>query len=163
MRAIFHRAAPRRPRCPISHQLPFRAASGPCGRWQHVWGAGWRYREIISGNPTGRGPNFRKKSTDYSAVSAISLLPSASAIFRRRPFPVASGPCVRWELGWGQDDDIGGPYLENQQALGQICGDNRPTLVLLLPFSVSAIFRLIPSASAISRRHPFRVASGPFF
>ena len=57
-----------------------------------------------------------------------------------------------------QDGDAGGAYLETQQALGQICGKNRPIVVLFRPFfcirrlpSYSVSFRHLPSASVAGR------------
>ena len=47
------------------------------------------------------------------------------------------------------DDYVGRAYLGTQQAMGQICGENRPILVAFLPFSC---FRQLPSASAVSFR-----------
>ena len=41
--------------------------------------------------------------------------------------------------------------METQQALGQICGENRPNLVMFLSF---ARFRLLPSASVSFRYLP---------
>ena len=61
----------------------------------------------------------------------------------------------------GQGDDVGSAYIETQQAMGRICGKNRPTLVQLMPFSGSARFRLPPPASTGFRQLPFRVSSGP--
>ena len=58
----------------------------------------------------------------------------------------------------GQDVDVGRAYLGTQQAMGQICGENRPILWMFLPFFC---FLQLPSASAIFRQLPFRVASGP--
>ena len=98
--------------------------------------------------------------TPFSSSASIRQLPSASAICRRLPFRVASGPCVLRQHGWGQDD-VGREYLETQHAMGQIFGENRPILELLMPFSASVSIRLLPSASTICRRLPFRVASGP--
>ena len=44
----------------------------------------------------------------------------------------------------GQDGDMGRAYLETQQAMGQICGENRPILVPFLPFSASVGIRQLP-------------------
>ena len=61
-------------------------------------------------------------------------------------------------MSGGHDDDVGRAYLETQQALGQICGENRPTLVLFMPFFFcrqlppsSVSFRRLPSASVSGR------------
>ena len=59
-------------------------------------------------------------------------------------------------------EDFGRSYLETQHAMVEICGENRPILVLLMAFSASSSFRLLPSASAISRQIPFRAASRPY-
>ena len=120
---------------------------------EHIW------------EPNRPWAKFAEKSTESSAVSPIFLLPSASVCFRQLPPSSVSsrfGPhLVRVDDGnmsGGHDDDVGREYLEAQQAMGRICGENRPILVLLLPFFC---FRQLPPASAIFRRHPFRVASGP--
>ena len=65
-------------------------------------------------------------------------------------------------MSGGQGDDVGGAYLETQQAMGQICCENRPILVLFLPFSASVCFRLLPPASASFRfgSHLVRVSDG---
>ena len=126
---------------------------------------GWRYRVIISGNPTGHGPKLWQKSTDFSAAYAIfffRLLPPAPL----SPGSFRYGPHLArvddGNISGGQDDDFGGEYLANQQASGRICGGNRPILARIMPFSASVSFRLLPSASDISRQRPFRAASGPF-
>ena len=83
----------------------------------------------------------------FPCFRSLRLIPSAPAIFRRRPFRVASGPCV-----------IGGEYLATRQALGQICGGDRPILALFLPCfcfrqppSDSVSFRYLPSSSISGR------------
>ena len=54
-------------------------------------------------------------------------------------------------MSGGHDDDVGRAYLETQQAMGQIFGENRPNLVPFLPFSAFVSFRLRPSASVSGR------------
>ena len=49
-------------------------------------------------------------------------------------------------------------YLQTQQALGQIFGKNRPTLVMFMP---CRCFRQLPPDSVRFRHLPFRVAPGP--
>ena len=46
-----------------------------------------------------------------------------------------------------QDGDIGMAYLETQQGIGQIFGENRPILVLFRPFSASVSVRLLPPSA----------------
>ena len=111
---------------------------------------------------------FSEKSTVSSSVSVIFLLPPTSVCFRQHP-PSSGG--VRfgsllarvsdgWKHGWGQADDIGRAYLETQHAMGQICGENRPILVLLIPFFC---FRQLPSASVCFRHLPSASVSGRFW
>ena len=114
----------------------------------------------------------------FAKYRPILILPRPFPIFRRPPsdsvclrhHPLSAGSfrfgslLVRVADGnmcGGQDGDVGRAYLERQQAIGQICGENRPTLVLSMPFFASINIRLIPPASAICRRLPPRVASVP--
>ena len=123
---------------------------------EHIW------------KPNRPWAKFVGKSTDSSAASAIFLIPSASVCVRQLP-PSSDG--VRFgphlvrvgdgNMSGGHVDDVGRAYLGTQHAMGQICGENRPTLVLFLPFPDSISFHLLPSDSAIFRQHPFRIASGP--
>ena len=76
-------------------------------------------------------------SLPFPDAASFRLIPSASAIFRL--VRVADG-----DMSGDQDDDVGGAYLENQHALGQICGGNRPILVLIMPFFASVSFRQLP-------------------
>ena len=91
---------------------------------------------------------------------------SASVSFRQLPLSPASfhfGPhLVRVGDGnmSGRQDDVGGSYLETQQAMGQICGGNRPILVPFLSFSC---FRQLPSASVFFRHLPSASVSGRFW
>ena len=93
-------------------------------------------------------PNFRIKSTDSRDVSPNFLLPSASVSFRHRPSASVSGD---GDMSAGLDD-VGRAYLETQQAMGGICGENRPILGMFRPIFR---FRLPPSASASVCRRPF--------
>ena len=124
--------------------LPSASVSG------HTWSV-WMMetclgaRVVMSGGhirtPNRPWPNFWRKSTASSAVYAIFMLPSASVCFRLLP-PSSVGvrfgsPLARASDGnmFGRHDvDVGRAYLGNQQALCQICGENRPILVLFLPF-----------------------------
>ena len=54
---------------------------------------------------------------------------SVGVRFRSVPFSVDVGNMSE------RQGDVGRAYLETQQAIGQICDENRPTLVLIIPFS----------------------------
>ena len=123
---------------------------------EHIW------------KPNMQRAEFVGKSTDSNGVSAIfsiRQLPSASAVFRQLP---PSSVSCRFgsllvgvsdvDMSGGQDGAVGREYLETQKAMRQICGKNRPILILFRSFSS---FRQLPSAPAIFRHLPFRVASGP--
>ena len=62
----------------------------------------------------------------------------------------------------GQDGDVGRSYLETQHATGQMFGENRPILLLLMQFSASVSFRQLPLSPASFRFGPrlVRVAYG---
>ena len=68
----------------------------------------------------------------FSASVSFSQLPLSPVSFHFGPHlvRVADGG-----ISGRQDDDIGRSHLETQQAIGQICDENRPTLVLIIPFS----------------------------
>ena len=79
----------------------------------------------------------------YDTVSFRQLPPSS--------FGVRFGPHLvlvdDGNMSGCHDDDVGRGYLETQRALGRICGENRPILVMFLSFSSSVSFRLIPPSS----------------
>ena len=112
-------------------------------------------------NPTGTVPNFWRKSADSNDVSVISCfrkLPPASVSFRHHPPSSVRSRCASLlvrvddgDMSGGQDCDVGGAHLETQHAAGQISGENRPTLVLIMPFPASRSFRLPPSGSVSGR------------
>ena len=142
----------------VFRQLPFRVASGPCVGWQRGWGQGEAVGRayLDTQHAMGRicGEN-RPILVPLMRFVCFRQLPLSPVSFRFGPHlvRVADG-----DMSGGQGDDAGGAYLETQHALGQICGENRPIVVLFPPFSC---FRQLPSASAICRRIPFRAASGP--
>ena len=117
---------------------------------------GWEYLEAQQA-PGGICGKNRPILVMIIPLSCFRLLPSASVSFRFGSFLVRVSD---GNMSGGQDD-FGREYLETQHALCHICGENRPILAMRIPFSVSFGFRLLPSASAISRQPPLRVASGP--
>ena len=104
-----------------------------------------------------RGAN-RPTPVKFLPFPCFRLLPTSPGSFRFGSHLVF---VVDGNMSGDHDDDVGGAYLETQQVMSQICGENRPNLMLFLPFFAFVSFRLLLSASAIFRRRPFRVASGP--
>ena len=120
----------------ISRRPPFRAASGPCGRWQHFWAhdgyVGRAYLETQQATGQIRGENRPTLAPvrHFPDPVRFRLLPPSPIGIRFAPY------LVRVDDGKisGGHGDVGGSYLETQQVMGRICGANRPILVLFLPF-----------------------------
>ena len=94
------------------------------------------------------------------------LLPSDSVCFRQVP-PSSFSFRLRSllvRLSGGQmyfgKADVGRSYLETQQAMGRICGRNRPNLATIKPFFG---FRLLPPDSVSFRHLPSASVCGRFW
>ena len=109
--------------------LPFQSGSGPCVRWQNVWGPVF-CREGIFGKPTVHVPNFGGEAADSREFYAICLIPSAAVCFRQPPpfsvsfrsgallVLVSDGECLpAWAMTSG-----GGHILKPNMPMCQICG-----------------------------------------
>ena len=81
----------------------------------------------------------------FLPIFCFRQLPSSSVVVRFRSVPTCLAP---GNISVGLDD-VGRAYLKTQQALGEICVQNRPIQGMFLPIFC---FRQLPSAS-VRRRH----------
>ena len=90
----------------------------------------------------------------FSSAVGFRLLPPSSVGIRfgSHLVRVCDG-----NMSGGHDDAVGRAYLETQHAMGQICGENRPILVLLMSFFR---FRHLPPAFVCFRNLPSASVSG---